>query len=301
MVANKTEPPITKNYLTIVALEDGLTAKLSVNACEYCVDGDGVWRTLPANSLTENINAGQTLSFRGNLTPTSSVGVGTFYVTKSFKLKGTPMSLLFGDDGKSNFSLKGKSHAFYKLFEGCSNLISASEFNLSALILDIHSYSYMFYLCTNLIHSPLLPAKNLAEYCYNGMFKGCKKITDIYYLELPAISLPNFVYVSMFEDCISLTNTPKLPATELSTACYQQMFKNCTGLTSAPELPATKLTAACYRNMFNGCSKLNYIKMMATDISGSNCLYDWVSGIASSGTFVKNKNANFLNFFAKTY
>lgn len=29
------------NYLTIEALEDGLTASLSDNACEYCVDGDG--------------------------------------------------------------------------------------------------------------------------------------------------------------------------------------------------------------------------------------------------------------------
>ena len=27
------------NYLTIVALENGLTASLSTNACEYCIDG----------------------------------------------------------------------------------------------------------------------------------------------------------------------------------------------------------------------------------------------------------------------
>lgn len=31
------------NYLTIEALEDGLTASLSVNTCEYCIDGDGNW------------------------------------------------------------------------------------------------------------------------------------------------------------------------------------------------------------------------------------------------------------------
>lgn len=35
------EPINVENYLTIVALEDGLTAKLSLNACEYCIDGDG--------------------------------------------------------------------------------------------------------------------------------------------------------------------------------------------------------------------------------------------------------------------
>lgn len=39
--------------------------------------------------------------------------------------------------------------------------------------------------------------------------------------------------------------------------------------------------------MFYGCSKLNYIKMLATDISASDCLYRWVNGVASSGTFIK--------------
>ena len=29
------------NYLTIEALEDGLFASLSFNACEYCIDSDG--------------------------------------------------------------------------------------------------------------------------------------------------------------------------------------------------------------------------------------------------------------------
>lgn len=33
-------PEFIINYLTIEALEDGLTAKLSTNACEYCIDGD---------------------------------------------------------------------------------------------------------------------------------------------------------------------------------------------------------------------------------------------------------------------
>jgi hypothetical protein len=41
--------------------------------------------------------------------------------------------------------------------------------------------------------------------------------------------------------------------------------------------------------MFNGCSKLNYIKAMFTTIpSGTN---NWVSGVAATGTFVKNSEA----------
>jgi hypothetical protein len=40
--------------------------------------------------------------------------------------------------------------------------------------------------------------------------------------------------------------------------------------------------------MFYGCKKLSYIKMLATDISAPSCLSNWVSSVASTGTFVKN-------------
>ena len=42
--------------------------------------------------------------------------------------------------------------------------------------------------------------------------------------------------------------------------------------------------------MFNNCSKLNNIKCLATDISATSCLTNWVKGVASSGTFVKDAN-----------
>ena len=98
----------------------------------------------------------------------------------------------------------------------------------------------------------------------------------------------------MFDGCTSLTTAPELPATTLAKRCYYRMFSGCTALTTAPELPATTLESYCYGYMFDGCSKLNYIKMLATDISASNCLYEWVDGVASSGTFVKNADMNSL-------
>lgn len=69
------------------------------------------------------------------------------------------------------------------------------------------------------------------------------------------------------------------------------MFEGCGSLTTAPELPATTLTIQCYRDMFYNCKALKYIKMLATDISETSCLLNWVIGVASSGTFVKNKDA----------
>jgi hypothetical protein len=66
------------------------------------------------------------------------------------------------------------------------------------------------------------------------------------------------------------------------------MFRGCTNLTTAPELPATTLADSCYYAMFRGCSKLNYIKMLATDISTYSCLNNWVNGVSSTGIFIKN-------------
>jgi hypothetical protein len=46
--------------------------------------------------------------------------------------------------------------------------------------------------------------------------------------------------------------------------------------------------------MFYGCSNLNSIVMLATGISASNCLKNWVSGVSSTGTFVKHKDMTSL-------
>lgn len=228
-----TEPINIDNYLTIEAHEDGLTASLSVNACEYCVDGNGNWKTLSAGTATESINSGHTLSFRGNLTPNDTNGIGTFTINKKCNLKGNCMSMLFGDNAADNYSLSGKNYAFFKLFYGCSNIVNVS--------------------------SNFLPATTLEGGCYLGMFLNCT----------------------------SLTSAPALPATSLKNYCYGGMFNGCTSLTAAPVLPSTILKNYCYQSMFLRCTKLNYIKCLATDISASNCTNNWVSGVASTGTFVK--------------
>ena len=129
---------------------------------------------------------------------------------------------------------------------------------------------------------------------YESVFHQCFyewKILDIEKNFLPATTLARDCYSYMFGGCNKLTTAPELPATTLTYACYQNMFYNCSSLTTAPELPATTLTDWCYSCMFTGCGKLNYIKMLATDISASNCLRNWVTSVSSTGTFVKNPNA----------
>ncbi len=118
-------------------------------------------------------------------------------------------------------------------------------------------------------------------------FFADKNVVSAENLYLPATTLTKDCYRSMFSNCTSLTGAPELPATKLAESCYGNMFYYCTSLTTAPTLPATKLANYCYQYMFEGCSSLNYIKCLATDISASESTSFWVSGVASTGTFVK--------------
>ena len=130
-----------------------------------------------------------------------------------------------------------------------------------------------------------------SDYCFNGLFYGCSNLIDASNLILPANTLANYCYRNMFYGCTSLTTAPELPATTLASDCYNSMFRNCTSLTTAPELPATELARYCYSYMFSGCSNLNYIKAMFTTTPSGLYTAAWVSGVASTGTFVKNVNA----------
>ena len=177
------------------------------------------------------------------------------------------------------------------MFESCTNLISAPQ--LPATTLANQCYSNMFKGCSSLSTAPELPATTLAYHCYSQMFSGCTNLSTA--PELPATTLAEGCYMNMFGDsfgsCTSLTTAPELPATALAFDCYSGMFRGCTGLTTAPELPAPTLVNGCYFSMFYGCTSLNYIKMLATDVSPSTCLRFWVTNVAASGTFIKNASA----------
>jgi hypothetical protein len=252
------------NYMTIEALENGLSVMNNYSALEYCIDGSGTWISLPANSYTSSINAGQKIHFRGNdLTPISNTGIGTFTITRSCNLTGNCNSLLFGDNAAKNYSLAEYSYAFYKLFYNCTNIKSVSETFLPAMALSNYCYGYMFYGCTGLTKSPNLPSQTLVGSCYYQMYYGCT----------------------------SLTNPGTIEARTLATYCCYGMFYNCSSLTIAPTLWAESLVSYCYYYMFTGCTNLTYIKMCAKSASGYYQMYYWASRISSTGTFVMYQDA----------
>lgn len=127
---------------------------------------------------------------------------------------------------------------------------------------------------------------------YDGVFLSL--FMNSYYLKnvdenfLPATELEENCYNSMFSSCGRLEKAPMLPTTELRKYCYFNMFTGCESLVKAPELPASILVDSCYHGMFNGCKILNYVKMLATNISAYKCLESWLYDVASSGTFVKH-------------
>lgn len=108
-------------------------------------------------------------------------------------------------------------------------------------------------------------------------------------------SLENYTdaFRLLFENCTTIKSVSSgfLPATTLSSNCYYRMFYGCSGLTTAPELPATTLVDSCYYQMFYGCEKLNYIKAMFTTTPSTSYTSNWVSGVASTGKFIKNGKA----------
>ena len=206
------------------------------------------------------------------------------------------------------------NYCYVLMFEGCEHLITPPK-TLPALTAQEECYSGMFYDCSSLKVTPQLPATSLARRCYYQMFRGCTSLTVVTDLlattlgtrsyeqmfygcsslvnaqsSLPAMSLGTYCYQAMFYNCSSLVNVPTLPATNIANGAYGAMFQNCTSLITAPELPALTLRQSCYANMFRGCSKLNYVKCLATSISASSCTNNWLDGVASTGTFVKNSS-----------
>lgn len=108
-------------------------------------------------------------------------------------------------------------------------------------------------------------------------------------LVLPATTLTPHCYRAMFANNELFAVAPELHATTLAESCYRYMFQDA-AMTTAPELLAPTLVTDCYDGMFNNCANLNYIKCLATDISAASATTAWVTGVANSGTFVKNTN-----------
>ncbi len=181
------------------------------------------------DATTINLNEGDSLFIKyGNMSSRSETNYVNFQMTGKVAASGNVMSLI---DEKLEKTTAPK-YAFYKLFENCTNLISAPK--LPAIALSTSCYERMFANCTDLTESPEILARTVAtRSCYE-----------------------------MFNGCYSLTTLPDLYSTTLADSCYYRMFAGCDSLvinTDAPgyawQIPSNTITAQLWNEqMFAGTS-----------------------------------------------
>lgn len=237
----------------------------------------------------------------------------------NFDVEGNAMSILYGDNFEGEEFDSGSTYHLTGLFYSATTLVNASGLTLPASTLYDNDYNDLFNACSGLTSAPsALPASTIGASSYKRMFRGCKSLTAAPQISatamngdqncdtmfqgctslttapsvLPATTLTANCYRSMFQNCTSLTSAPALPATTLASYCYYTMFQGCTSLRSAPYLPATTLISGCYQYMFYNCSSLNRIECNADTYysSATAATYNWVSGVAASGKFIKNSS-----------
>lgn len=130
---------------------------------------------------------------------------------------------------------------------------------------------------------------------FSGLFYNQSAIVSVSYGFLPATTLASYCYDHMFTSCANMVQAPSLPATALASNCYAYMFQYCGKLETAPQLNATTLVAGCYNQMFQYCSRLNYIKALTLTALSNTYSYAWVEGVASTGKFVMNQDAQWYD------
>ena len=256
--------------LTFKATQDGSTVKLTSvgnpsGTFQTSRDRGNTWADYTIGTAIP-INTGDEVSFRAKSDRTSIQYNGSYF----------------------SFQMTGKIEAW-------NNVMSLYRTNDFATYESVVEYAFfsMFEGCTSLTKAPVLPATTLAKHCCLNMFKGCTSLTEA--PELPATTLSEDCYSNMFDGCQSLTKAPALPATTLAMFCYWEMFKGCQSLTKSPELPEATLASRCCERMFEGCSSLNEVHCrMSSEYSSSQIssyAKDWLSGVASTGTFYTNADA----------
>ena len=267
-----------------------ISEEINNAAISYSLNG-GDWIVSNSDiSLTINKNSEVRLKSIANTYYRNGASIEC---TCNYEVYGNIMSLLYGDSFEGKTDMGKNEKVFDHLFYKSTTLKDAKNLILPATTLTDSCYESMFSGCTALTKAPELPATELKEFCYGGMFESCISLTKA--PDLPATTLAKECYYAMFYGCSSLVYAPSsLPATTLYDTCYYRMFYECSSLETAPELPATTLVKSCYAEMFKNCRKLKFIKMLSIDATAQSCLTNWVSGVSSTGTFVKYYGVNSL-------
>jgi 3-dehydroquinate dehydratase len=253
---------IEGNELTFTVLDNEVTIELNevgtidnTEVYEYSINDDP-WDDLDADSNTVTVEYGDYIKFRLKANEQKSQQSATNYL--KFSITGTGHISISGDIRSLQQDKQSiKQYEFCDLFSDNSTIVDASKLEL--------------------------PASTLATGCYYGMFKNCTALINM--PTLPSVNVINICYSQMFSGCTSLKYITSLPAINIKQGCYISMFYGCTTLTTAPVLYAKTLANSCYAYMFRNCSNLNKVCIHADNISATQCLLNWLDGVAANGDF----------------
>lgn len=181
-------------------------------------------------------------------------------------------------------------NCYESMYQGCTALASAKM--ISARNFPIQACMSMYYGCTSLVSTAAMIVDDAALSAFYGMYQGCTLLTDAENITINSFS-ENSVCQNMFRQCTNLVDkVPTINARTSYTSCFGYMFYSCSKLTKSPQLPAETLARQSYQHMLQG-TRVNYVKMLALDISASDCLLYYLEGVpnVSTSIFVKHIDA----------
>ncbi len=234
-------------------------------------NGEGNWQLWDGRSELHSRNYGgkEVLFLRGTRNTYISRGLNHAWVLNgsNIECKGNIETLLDYQTVSAGGHPQMGVRCFFGLFAYNQALVTAPD--LPAENLADYCYACMFGDCKQLRSAPVLSATVMKDYCYLLMFAGCSSLKGVQEI-LPAMQLAEGCYMGMFAMC-GLTAAPKLPAIRLADRCYERMFYRNRNLKATPALPATKLAFACYFSMFQECTNLVYLPALPATYLPKSC------------------------------
>ena len=127
----------------------------------------------------------------------------------------------------------------------------------------------------------------------DALFSGDTYLVDAYSLVIN-LNSASHSFDSLFRNCTSLTSGPeKIVIRDAGQLALPSTFSGCTSLTTAPEIIVENIAFFSFFNVFANCTNLNSIKFLLKHNNGAFMPFaDWVMGVSQTGTFTKNKDAN---------
>lgn len=139
-------------------------------------------------------------------------------------------------------------------------------------------------------HELILPdLKTFPDKCFDKLFAGNTELKVAPVLPKPE-KIGARCFAEMFRKTGITTIDGELTARNLGDYAYYEMFHSCSSLRNTPKIYHFKSSPYCCMEMFYHCNNLSEITCLARDISATDCMKNWVSGVAASGTFIKSSN-----------